>query len=320
MTPRKILIPVDFSYHANSAIRQGMALANRWNSEAVAVHVDPLPGAATLAVEPIVIPPHLFAGLHAEHDAAIDSSLDEIRADMAELADPGITVDVRSWRGESVAGIIDCARELSADFLVMGSQGASGLAHLMLGSTAEQVSRAAPCPVLIAGRADDSRETARPLRRVLAGIDYSPLSPSVARQAAQLVEPGGVVELVHIVNEAQISALGATLGSSHQDLQTLLADLNKGRVAQLEVFAKEHAELFARTEVLLYIGVGTAAAQLLKRAEDTSADLIVVGSHQRAGLGERVIGTVADRVLRYAPVPVVLCPAAALPDAATSAQ
>ena len=55
--------------------------------------------------------------------------------------------------------ITDRATKLPADLLVMGTQGRSGLSHLLLGSVAERVVRSAPCPVLTV------RERRKPRRR-----------------------------------------------------------------------------------------------------------------------------------------------------------
>jgi nucleotide-binding universal stress UspA family protein len=53
---------------------------------------------------------------------------------------------------------------------------------------------------------------------------------------------------------------------------------------------------------------------ILERAEEISADLIALGAHGRSGLDERLLGTVADRVLRHARMPVLLYPEGALSD------
>jgi universal stress protein A len=51
--------------------------------------------------------------------------------------------------GSPAEEIVRCAREFGCDLLVMGTHGRSGIGHLALGSVAEAVIRAAPCPVLV---------------------------------------------------------------------------------------------------------------------------------------------------------------------------
>jgi len=48
--------------------------------------------------------------------------------------------------------IVELARDRHADLIVMGTQGRTGLPHLLLGSVAERVVRLAPCPVLVTGK------------------------------------------------------------------------------------------------------------------------------------------------------------------------
>ncbi|MCG8423888.1 MAG: universal stress protein [Proteobacteria bacterium] len=310
MTPKKILVPVDFSYHANGAMRLALALANRWTAHLTVLHVDPLPGVGTVAVEPVFIPPNLFEGLHTEHDAKVEANLREIRDELVRDTGHGVDVTTIRRRSEPVSGIVAYAREWGADLMLMGSQGASGFTHLLLGSTAEKVSRIAPCPVLICGSADDIDEQPRSFRRVVAAIDYSEFSTPVARLAVQFVEPGGLVELVHIAGEPVLSALNASLGGSRDDMLALAESVREAQVGRIEEFSRE----LDNTDVHIahYVGSGTPAAAILARAEQSNADLIVLGAHSRAGLSERIIGTVADRVLRHARVPVLLDPEAAL--------
>lgn len=62
--------------------------------------------------------------------------------------EPVVTVEYRMGQGNPPEVILHLARELSADLIVMGSHGRTGLARALLGSVAEAVVRAATCPVL----------------------------------------------------------------------------------------------------------------------------------------------------------------------------
>lgn len=316
MKMKRILVPVDFSHHADSAMRLAMTLANQWRSRVIVLHVDPLPGVGTVAVEPIYIAPQVFEGLHAEHDATVEKNLREICEDFAPQAAGGVTLEAERRRGEAVQGILEFAGECKADLIVMGPQGVSGFAELLLGSTADKVSRGAACPVLIAGRDDDTREVGRSFRRVIAAVDYSRFSVPVARAAAAVTAPGGTLELLHVWNQPYYSALNASLGGENEGLQTLIEAARLAEAERIEAFTSEldlpRAEPPA--EVVPYIGTGTPAMAILERAEEVSADLIALGAHSRSGLNERLLGTVADRVLRHARIPVLLYPEGALPD------
>lgn len=302
----RVLVPVDFSHHANSAMRMALAVANRFGATIQVIHVDALPGVGTIAVEPVYIAPQLFEGLHAEHDAKIEQNLREIGQELQAGAAPGVAVETSLRRGPTVERIVEVAGEWQADLIVMGSQGVSGVAQLVLGSTAEKVSRIAPCPVLIGGRADDTGDHERVLRRVIAAIDYSDIAPAVAHMAATMVEPGGTLELMHVWHAPFISALNVTLGGGRQDVGSMIEQGQRAQVEMIEAFARDL--VISNIDITTYIGVGMPAPAILVRAEEIRADLIVLGSHSRSGVGERLLGTVADRVLRYAQVPVLLFP------------
>lgn len=313
MIPRRILVAVDFSYHAQNALRLALSLANRWRSTLTALHVDPLPGIGTVAVEPIYVPPQMFQGLHVEHDAEVEKQLRAILAELQAEALPGVSVNVVLRRQGPVEGIIGYAAEWQADLIIMGSQGASGMTQLLLGSTAEKVSRAAPCPVLVAGRADDDGERERRFRRVLAAVDYSEFSEPVARLAAAFVEPGspgGLVEFLHVWSQPYVTAFSTTMGGERGELAQLIEGAREAEARRLEEFCASLG--MTGPEFTRYIDSGSPPAKILQRAQESGAELLVLGAHSRKGIRERLIGTVADRVLRHAQVPVLVYPEGAL--------
>ncbi len=75
---------------------------------------------------------------------------------LADLQDAGISSEFVVTRGYPEAVIVELARDKSADVIVMGTRGRTGLAHVVLGSIAERVLREAPCPVVtVKGQRDD---------------------------------------------------------------------------------------------------------------------------------------------------------------------
>lgn len=313
MKPKKILVPIDFSYHANGAIKLALSLSKQFGSDLMILHVDPLPGAGTIAVEPVYIAPQMFEGLHAEHNLKVEQSLREIRDELRSKVDDGVEVAAVRRRSEPVEGIVDFAAEWNADMMIMGSQGTSGISHLLLGSTAEKVSRRAPCPVLIAGSSDDHLTNPRALRRVLIAIDYSAFSRPSVLLGALLTGPSGLLEIVHIAGAPFLSALNASLGGARDDVVALAEGMREAEVQRIEQFSSGLG--VEGVQISHYVGSGAPAAAILARAEETHADLIILGAHSRTGLGEKLLGTVADRVLRHTTLPVLLFPLAALPEA-----
>ena len=64
-------------------------------------------------------------------------------------------VETRLVQGLPASRIVEVAREIGAELIVLGSRGRTGLPHIMLGSVAERVVQTAPMPVTVVKRPDD---------------------------------------------------------------------------------------------------------------------------------------------------------------------
>ncbi len=144
---RSLLVPVDFSSCSTSAAAWAADLAARFGAELTLLHVTEMPRGldrATL-VSPVGgsdVPPVPIG------DWISDSGRDRVRRLAQNLSSRGIQVGVRVVEGPAVRTILDAAKELKPDAIVMGTHGRKGLAHAFLGSVAERVVRGAKCPVI----------------------------------------------------------------------------------------------------------------------------------------------------------------------------
>jgi len=137
----KILCPVDFSEVSNGALRLAAALAQTCGASLTLIHV----------VEPIVAPADFTFGpltTGEVEDKLTERSMKAASELAATLDMPKERVSCRVERGRASGEIVRVAHELKADVIVMGTHGYTGMAHVLLGSTAERVIRKAPCPVL----------------------------------------------------------------------------------------------------------------------------------------------------------------------------
>jgi nucleotide-binding universal stress UspA family protein len=135
---KKILVPVDFSDCSDKALRYAISFARQFQAELFLLHV----------VETFYPPPELIM---AESAAVEQKSLAEAEKELSRWKRrtgkiPGQSV---VCRGSPQREIVSLAEENNIDLIVLGTHGRSGMAHLLLGSTAERVARHAPCPVLI---------------------------------------------------------------------------------------------------------------------------------------------------------------------------
>ena len=142
-------------------------------------------------------------------------------------------------------------------------------------------------------------------QRMLVPVDGSPCAARGLVEAIAFAGlTGGRIRLVHVIDEPLI-AFGAdgAIGAS-ADLVTL------AREASLRVLA-EAAETVRKAgvqvdDVLLDSFDGRLGELVVEAARAWSADLIVIGTHGRRGLGRVLLGSDAEQILRLAPVPVLL--------------
>lgn len=144
---RPILVPVDFSTHAEAALFYAAKLAGCTGGHLIIVHVVHDPGTMPDYYRKVTKKKFL---VHIE-DAAREM-LDDFLAG-AHKKEPGLTALKSAKRllvlGLPVSRILEVAKKEEVGMIVMGSKGETGLKHLLVGSIAEQVVHLSPIPVTI---------------------------------------------------------------------------------------------------------------------------------------------------------------------------
>lgn len=136
----------------------------------------------------------------------------------------------------------------------------------------------------------------------MAAMDSSDAGVEVLRTARAIaIARGGTLAAVHVAtNLTDVRPLFP----EHYSLNLVNA-LELERIAQ-HAFEKRLAEVEGGSEIESFFERGQAYAEIVRRAEAWKADLIVVGSHGETGLSRALLGSVAERVTRYAHC-AVLC-------------
>jgi len=193
------------------------------------------------------------------------------------------------------------AKELGASLIVLATHGHSGLKRAFLGSTTERVVRHASCPVLAvrAVETKSSKPTRKttPIRRIVLATDFSGNSLNafpIARSLANGFKPA--LTVLHVVEPFHADML--------MDTGNLQRERRRQALEQLrELAAREFTGgAGAKTE----LRAGHPVEAITRFARESGADLIILATHGRTGLRRALIGSVAERVVRHAPCPVLV--------------
>jgi universal stress protein A len=138
---QKILVPTDFSPASKKALSYALRLAEERGSQITLLHVLEAETPLTLAGRPAA------AAFSEQELANTEESLRALVDEAAAAGLDGAKSIVRT--GVATHEIIQAAKELDVDLIVIATHGFTGWKHFAIGSTAERVARAASCPVLV---------------------------------------------------------------------------------------------------------------------------------------------------------------------------
>ena len=138
--------------------------------------------------------------------------------------------------------------------------------------------------------------------RIIHPTDFSDTAQAAEGQALSLARAlGAELVFVHVALETMRYGETPFGPGAAADVQATHREWAHRALAERAAAARE-AGVAARA----IVAVGTAPEVIVRTAEDERAQMIVMGTHGRSGLGRLLVGSVADIVLRTAPCPVVL--------------
>lgn len=203
-----------------------------------------------------------------------------------------------------VAGtVLDRAKKIKADLIVLGARGLSPIKTFFLGSVSHKVTRHADCSVLVA-----HRKPGRSLR-VVAAVDGSPASERAAAFLDTLGAPRAAdLTLLHVVSEplvywipetgfpggyGNVAAFEESLKALRQRGERILADAKK-----------QWGPRYRRVRAQLREGY--PSGEILRAAQRTRANLVVLGRRGLSQLDRFFMGSVSQKVSSYAPCAVLV--------------
>lgn len=139
---RRLLAPTDFSEVSNAALEHAIILAETFQATIHLLHVVEDPLSTTLVSDSYALPDNFLEQLENRAQQRLKGLLPDTK-----LRSLDAQFVVRE--GSPFVEIVRYAKENAIDLIVMGTHGRGPIAHMLLGSVAEQVLRKAPCPVLV---------------------------------------------------------------------------------------------------------------------------------------------------------------------------
>ncbi|MDF0676422.1 MAG: universal stress protein [Nitrospira sp.] len=280
---KRILFATDFSSCAHHAEGYVTFLAKAYEATVTILHVlEIYEGAYVTTVQ---------------DPSETHERLDDI---VRRLAQPAGRVKCQQRAGIPDTIISETAQEVSADLIVLGTHGRTGLRHVLLGSTAERVLTMAPCPVLTIRKPEkvEGQGATKPIhfKQIAVPIDFSDCSLDAVEYGVQIAKNfDASLTLLHSLEPL---SYGIDLTFGHT------AEQNRQQIAtRLKLVADEVQSqgVSART----VIRGGLPSDSILDFIDSSDCDLVVMGTHGRRGISHLMKGSVVEAVLRRASCPVL---------------
>lgn len=281
MEPR-ILVPLDGSLHAEQALPFAQAIAG--------------PARQLVLLEVGQEPEDAFT-VHEQHG--------------------GSGAQLKTVIGDPAEQILRVAHDLSVGMIVMTTHGRGALGRLALGSVADEVARTSPVPVMVIRPTNGmTHEPPLPIQRLIVPLDGSALAEQALPVAKVLAEwlqlPVHLLTVIGSTNAVMLEVTLAAFDAAHfqESIDELFTEAGERLARHAERL--QQAGLTVTWEVLRgspYFAIAEAARP---------GDTIVMVSHRRHGVERWVLGSVAEKLIREGPVPVILVPTGSQPDAVPS--
>jgi nucleotide-binding universal stress UspA family protein len=300
---QRILCPVDYSDFSRRALEHAVAIARWYGSTVTAFHVSAVmpaapfaPGMQAVTATPLTLEGRetMLATLH--------------RFAGPELRASGVRLEFDVTEGGAAAEILDKAKAMPSDLIVLGTHGYSGFDRLVLGSVTEKVLRKATCPVLTvpAHAPDDKPSTEAIFKRILCPVDLSDCSLTALGYAISLAkEADAHLTILSVVDLPLGLWPDADIAPSKlpPDLRAYIDTAERDREKSLAALIPADARTYATIDTAVM--TGTPYRKIIAAAADAKAGLIVMGVRGRGAADLLLFGSTAQHVVRQATCPVL---------------
>jgi nucleotide-binding universal stress UspA family protein len=302
---KRILVPLDGSELAETALPYAEELAEKLDSEVILINVR------TSGEDP-ANPEHrvYLSKTVATVEQNIKKSGDllpgeKIKVDSAIIGSPGLLT-------HAAEQILDYTEKENVSLIAIATHGRTGIRRWALGSTAEKVVRAANCPVLII-RANIEVPGKIKFSKILVTLDESKESETVLPHIESLASKlKAKITLLHVVVPPYhiypiIQGVGYYGGAG-----IIKVPYSEGEVKPLKTKAREYLQQVCSKlkeygiEASFKVRVGLAGEKIIEEAEESGVDLVAMSTHGESGFSRWEHGSIADKVLHAGTTPLLL--------------
>jgi nucleotide-binding universal stress UspA family protein len=300
---KNILVPLDGSRLAESALPIAAALARRFKGSVTLIHV----------IEKDA-PSEVHSERHLVHANEATEYLEEV-ASLSILSGVRVSTHVHESKvTDVVESITEHSAELAPDLIVMSTHGKGGAQRLLFGNLAQRVTARGATPVLIVHPEHaEGRNANADWRVILAPIDADPSHEKSLSFAANIALAFHCRLHLLMVVPTLIKLSGPQSAFSLFLPGATRAKLEIETSAAAEYLRSKENELKEKKiRTQSEVARGKAARAISKAAERLSADLIVMGTHGKVGADAFWAGSVAAQVAAHTHVPLLLLPIGAM--------
>lgn len=283
---QKVLLSTDGSEYSAGAVREAIRLAKNNASKLFVLSViETNPEFDTLAPQIV--------------EKTENETREQLEAVKKMAVAEGVECEVIARHTEvPYEAVVEEAKKIKADMIVMGRRGRTGLKRLLMGSVTARVIGHSPCNVLVVPRAADIT-----CKNILTASDGSRFSAAAAEEAIGIAKR----------SNSNLFVLSVAFSEGASPFDIVHSEMNRDVVAREEL---AQAEKNAREVVDKAVKEGLHARAIVvggrpyeaivETAREHNVDLIVVGSHGRTGLGRLLMGSVTERVVGHADCAVMI--------------
>ncbi|MFT4964502.1 MAG: nucleotide-binding universal stress UspA family protein [Halobacteriales archaeon] len=281
---RNILLPFDGSEGAAEVLHHASEIAHWADATIQVLYVADTTRDSVTVVEGETV------------DALVQEGEDVIDEARKTLETLGVAYETDVVQGNPGPSIVDYAERYDQDLIVMPTHGREGLSRYLIGSVSEKVVRLSSVPVLSVRMQPDETLTF-PYENVLIPTDGSDAATQAAEKTLSLA--AALDATVHVLSVVEESTLGL-------DVRSTVSDTEREQAAAEAVeTVVSAAETRSVSNVVRHIEHGTPVEEILDCIESNEIHAVGMGTTGRRGTDRILLGNVAEKTVRSAPVPVM---------------